>query len=293
MIRPRNFHSNPQTAGDNRFQNTNSALNASEINKAVIDEFDRMVEMLKDAGINVSVFDQHDAYDTPDALFPNNWFSTDTKSRLFLYPMKAPNRRLERRKDVIGFLRNKYPQLHDLSFTENEGRFLEGTGSLVLDNKNKIAYACASERTDPKLVESWCREAGYVAEIFTATDVSGIPVYHTNVVMSIGNGFAMASFDAIPSDTERERVRNRIMDDTNRELIELTRGQMADFVGNGLQLITNDRHPLFVLSERAWKCLHRTQQETILSHSSVITPQLTFIEQLGGGSARCMMAELF
>lgn len=292
MVRPRDFHCNPQTILDNHFQSIGFDFTRDEIEMKIQAEFDEFVGLLRAAGINVTIFEQSDDQDTPDAIFPNNWFSTHFDRKLVLYPMKALNRRLERRKEIIDWLSTRYTETIDLSAYENQGRFLEGTGSLVIDHDHRSAFAAISDRTHPKMVLEWGRRMGYEIQLFSASDKNSNPIYHTNVVMTLGRGFALVGLDAINSAAERKAV-YAALSDTGREIIELTTEQIHFFSGNGLQLVDKNGDPLFVLSKNGWNALTEPQKIVIRSLTEVVTPSLNMTEQLGGGSARCMIAELF
>lgn len=292
MIRPRDFHCNPQTIMDNHFQSIEFDFSRDEIEANIQEEFEGLVSMLRSKGINVSIFEQTDKADTPDAIFPNNWFSTHADGKVVLYPMKAPNRRLERRQDIVEWLKSRYTETIDLSRFESEGKFLEGTGSLVIDHDNRIAYAAISDRTHPKMVMEWGKRMNYEVLLFSARDKNQNPIYHTNVVLALGNGFALVAADAINSTSERNALL-RSLSESKRDIIQLTMDQVLCFSGNGLQLTGKNNTPVFILSKSGWDALTEPQRIIIRSSTDVITPDLRLTEQLGGGSARCMIAELF
>ena len=292
MVRPRDFHVNPQTILDNHFQSIDHVQSREEIESRIQVEFNQLAQALIQAGIKVNIFEQSDGMDTPDAIFPNNWFSTHTNGTLVLYPMKAINRRLERRHEIIQWLQKEYSTLIELTQFEKHDKFLEGTGSLVLDRSREIAYAAISDRTHPRLVLDWCHHMNYEPVLFSARDKNRNPIYHTNVVLSLGNNFILAGLDTISDITERSLLEKSL----NQEsviIIELSLEQIHQFAGNGLQLINHAGEPVFVLSSGAWKSLTSIQQELIESKTRVIHVDLSLTEQLGGGSARCMLAELF
>jgi hypothetical protein len=289
LVRPRSFRSNPETATDNHFQKTGQGAEyAVQANL----ELDGMLTALGNQGITTTVFEITDDLDTPDAIFPNNWFSTHRTGELVLYPMKAANRRTERRNEIIRLLKKEYRKTFDMSGFEDSGKYLEGTGSLVLDRQNRIAFAAVSERTDPALVGIWCKTLDYEPVVFTALEGNGRPVYHTNVVLNIGNGFAAAALDNIPDEKERHHVQQRLKEG-GRQLVPLTGEQLEAFAGNGLQLSAHDGQPVYLLSSTGWESLDSHQKALIAECTAVITPDLHIIEQTGGGSARCMVAELF
>lgn len=289
MVRPAVFYGNPETAADNHFQNKDQAIDPL---KTALQEFNRMVDLLASEEIEITVFDSDDGLDTPDALFPNNWFSTHRNGTVVMYPMKANNRRRERRESITRWLESKSNARIDLSHSETAGMYLEGTGSLVLDRTHRIAFAAVSERTDPVLVKQWCDRMDYRPCLFSAIDQSGRPVYHTNVVLTIGNGFTVAALSCIPDDEERKLVSEHLKN-SSRSMVELSVEQVLAFAGNGLQLINRKKEPVYLLSTTGWNSLDHSQRETIAARTKVVTPGLSTIERVGGGSARCMVAELF
>ena len=234
---------------------------------------------------------------TPDGPFCNNWFSTHparagAPGTLVLYPMLAPNRRGERRNDLVELLRPAYPRVLDLSGNEARGRYLESTGSLVLDHPARVAYCAISPRSDRSLAEEWAATLEYELLAFTATDPAGVPFYHTNVVMFIGHGLAGVCLDAIRDSGERAAVSDRLRRD-GRELLPLSQRQAAEFCGNCLALAASTGEPLFVLSSRAWRAFAPAERAVLERHGKVLHTELSAFEQLGGGSARCLIGELF
>jgi hypothetical protein len=292
MIRPRNFHLNPQTILDNHFQTRVKSYSREEIETIIDKEFTDIHQQLLAAGIDVNVFEQSDNLDTPDAIFPNNWFSTHPEHIACLYPMKAPNRRLERRKEIVDWIRARYYKVNDLTPFELQGKFLEGTGSLVLQHKERVAFAAISDRTHPKLVVDWCKAMKYRPVMFSAEDKNGNPIYHTNVIMCFGKGFTICCMAAIRSATERKIVAEELQHSENI-ILDISLDQLHHFSGNGIQLKSKTGEPVFLLSKNGWEHLSVFQREIIKANSKVITPDLLLTEQLGGGSARCMVAELF
>lgn len=292
MVRPRNFKSNPQTVLDNHFQKPAAGIDPTLAQELAETEFDRFVALLQDVGIAVTVIHQEDELDTPDAIFPNNWFSTHHDGTLTLYPMKAENRRAERRTSIIDKLQQAYTNLFDLREYEQHDSFLEGTGSMIIDHVHKNVFAAISERTHSELVTRWCDSMGYRPIVFSAIDREGQIIYHTNVMLHTGNGFAVIATSSIVDGTERAAVINALRS-SDYELIDLSPDQVNEFAGNGLQLKNKNGEYIYVLSKRGWESLSDNQRERIKSRTHVITPDLSTIERLGGGSARCMMAELF
>ncbi|WP_306116399.1 MULTISPECIES: citrulline utilization hydrolase CtlX [unclassified Roseovarius] len=289
MIRPNRFHPNPETAGDNRFQSIPD-LSAEEVAARAQAEFDGAVAKLREAGVTVHVFqDEND--DTPDSIFPNNWFSTHSGGHVAIYPMFAENRRRERRMDVIEMLKTEYrvAEVTDYSGLEPDGLSLEGTGAMVLDHIGRLAFVARSHRADPILLERFCTRFGYEPIVFDAVDESGTPVYHTNVVMAIGTEVAMVGLDMVPGDERRATIVERL-EETRRVVIPLSHRQIAEFAGNAIELETPGGLVL-ALSARALAALD-ADQIAILEKSVRLVPlDLPTIES-AGGSARCMIAGL-
>lgn len=297
MVRPNYFGFNPETGVDNIFQNRPDSPEA-EVRERAMREFNKMVERLETYGMTVVQLDSPLGLDgeiTPDAIFPNNWFSTHPE-RLVLYPMKAKNRRMERqpeklREALLG-INVVYPQTWDFTRDEEEGHILEGTGSLVLDRTNRIAYALGSQRTNQEELNKWSSRMGYKPFFFHAVDMGGRPVYHTNVVMSVGEKMAVVCLETMQEVDERERLMG-FLEETGKEVVIITMGQMYDYCGNILQTINGQGESLVVMSERARGAFSHTQLGAIERHGLVIPVAIDTIETVGGGSARCMMAEVF
>lgn len=299
MIRPAVFRRNEQTAGDNKFQPPTD-LPSDAATKDAVSEFDQFYETLVTKGVEVIVIPADHTADTPDALFPNNWLSFHADGYAALYPMKAENRRKERREEIINIVCNEFgleiTEIVDFTEFESHDKFLEGTGSLVLDRVNNKAYASLSERTDRQAVERFCEALGYEGILFNASHQSGndslAPIYHTNVVMSIGTSFALLCADAIKDAEERNLVRENLTEN-GRELIEIDERQMADFAANVLEVLNNEGNRYLVMSARARNALTIDQKKRIEKHVELLSAPLTTIENLGGGSARCMLCEVF
>jgi hypothetical protein len=292
MIRPVKFGFNIQTAETNTFQNSDFREDTTSQKKA-LKEFDKMVNILQESGVEVTVIDDTPDPHTPDSIFPNNWVSFHDDGSVFLYPMQAPNRRLERRTDILQNLQAQHFQISktvDLSYYEATEKFLEGTGSMVLDRENKIAYACISPRTNVTVLNDFAEQAGYQAITFQAI-ASGKAIYHTNVVMSLGEKYCTICLDAIPDDNERLIIVN-ILSKTDKEIIEISEEQMNSFAGNMLQIRNKHNELLLVMSAQAYKSLTKKQIETLKKHGTLVHPSLETIETNGGGSARCMIAEI-
>ncbi|TAH42224.1 MAG: amidinotransferase [Bacteroidetes bacterium] len=290
LIEPIKFHSNPQTAADNNFQiKSNENKNVQEL--AMI-EFNGLERLLKEHGIGVEIIKITDEHQTPDALFPNNWFSTHANGTMVLYPMKAQNRRLERRPSIIEKLHTKYPNLIDLSRNEDRGLYLEGTGSIIIDTKNNRAYAALSERTSSNLLYEWSKKTNYETITFTAYDQNEKVIYHTNVLMTIGEGFCIICTLAI-KDTDEKRLVRKSLTETGHEIIDISFDQLNKFCGNCLQLVNESGEKLLLMSSQAFEAFNEKQLMTIQKYSKIIHTPLYTIESHGGGGARCMVAELF
>ena len=291
MIRPVAFGLNIQTAGSNAFQNKNSSQEA--VQEKALKEFDAFVEKLRALKINVTVIEDTAQPHTPDSIFPNNWISFHENGDIFLYPMQAENRRLERRDDLIEQLKNNFKvgKIHDLSEAEKQGFYLEGTGSMVLDRENKIAYACLSIRTQENVLDDFCEKSGYKAVKFHAFDQNNFAIYHTNVMMCVGDKFVVICFESVTDLAEREILKQSFID-TEKEIIEISLDQMNQFGGNMLQVKNNNDKSFLIMSERAYLSLNEEQKAQISKYAEPLYSTLTTIEDNGGGSARCMMAEI-
>ena len=290
MIRPVDFKFNEQTAGNNKFQ---VASEQNGVQTQALKEFDDFVTILRKNDVNVTVIDDTVLPETPDSIFPNNWVSFHEDGSVFLYPMFSENRRLERRRDILESLSADFKIRHisDLSFYEFQEAYLEGTGSMVLDRINKIAYACLSIRTDVSALNNFCQLAEYKSVIFNAVDGSGFPIYHTNVMMCIGDEFAVICLDTIPNVHERNFV-EQVISSTGKELINISLDQMNHFAGNMLQISNKNNEHLLVMSEQAYQSLNQDQIEKLEKYSRIIYAPIYTIETNGGGSARCMLAEV-
>lgn len=291
MIRPVNFVFNEQTAGSNAFQNRNAEQ--QRVQDSALQEFDRFVNVLRENGVEVIVIDDTTEPHTPDSIFPNNWVSFHNDGTVFLYPMMAENRRLERREDIITQLEDEFRIKHviDLSHFEHEHKFLEGTGSMVLDRENKIAYACLSPRTDKEVLEAFCKDSGYKPVLFHAVDQNGMDIYHTNVLMCVGSSYAVICLDSIKDEAEKQNVINSLQS-TQKQIIDISFEQMNHFAGNMLEVQNNLGESLLVMSKSAWHSLNYEQKAILSSFSKPLYSDISTIENNGGGSARCMMAEV-
>lgn len=292
MIRPVRFISNPDTAASNAFQRAGTDALASQ--KAAYAEFDAYVTALRAAGVGVVVVDDTPEPHTPDSLFPNNWVSFDQEGRVFLYPMEAPNRRLERRMAVLAEIEKHFVigELVDLGRFAGQAQYLEGTGSMVLDHQQEVAYVCHSSRSHPAVLEAWSDRSGYRAHWFHALDRRGRPIYHTNVMMCVGSALAVVCLDALPDPQERLALEWALRD-SGKQIIAITIGQMERFAGNMLELRSRGGGAVFVVSRCGWAALTAPQREQIGHIAQVVVAPIDTIERLGGGSARCMVAEIF
>jgi len=294
MIRPVRFGFNEETAESNAFQDAEIAAKTKDVaQEDALEEFDNMVAQLKSVGVDVMVYEDTEEPHTPDSIFPNNWVSFHQSGKIVLYPMQAINRRLERRMDIIEDLKTNFQveQIIDLTHFEKEGKYLEGTGSMVLDRRYKIAYACLSPRTHSEVLDAFVEATGYKVVKFNATDAAGKDVYHTNVVMCVGDSFAVVCLQSINDLDERLMVRDEL-EKTGKQVIEITLEQMNSFAGNML-LVTNKRgEKLLVMSTQAFESLTHKQRDEIDDYAALVHFDLSVIEGNGGGSARCMMAEV-
>ena len=290
MIRPAHFGYNPETAESNVFQQPPVGENSREVALA---EFDAMVEVLRSEGVDVWVENDSAAPEKPDAIFPNNWLGIHPGKQLLLYPMFAKNRRLERDPALIERLLHKLPAhvLHDVSAPEAEGRFLEGTGSLIFDHVQQIVFASRSNRTEEQLVLDVAKLLGYTAYVFDALDEQGTPYYHTNVVLSIGTRFAVLCAECIP-ETQRQSVIDALQKN-GRAVLFITREQVRAFGGNMLEVRNSAEEYLIVLSTTAMETLQASEIAFLQQFGLLLPIEISHIERTGGGSVRCMLAEVF
>lgn len=290
MVRPHHFRPNPWTAGDNGFQATDPSRSSAEVAADAYAEVGAVAEALRTEGVYVTLFD--DEGDTlPDSVFPNNWFSTHSDGRVVLYPMFSPNRRGERRADVLDVLRADYcvSRVVDYSTWESQQMYLEGTGAMVLDHVTRIAYIARSHRADDRAVSRVCADLGYEPVVFATTDRRGVPIYHTNVMMCVASTFALVGLDTILDPAERALVTRRL-EGSGRTVVPLTQEQIDNFAGNALEL-HGAGGPVLVMSQRARDSLTAEQVAVIESHARIRSVPIPTIE-LAGGSVRCMIAEV-
>lgn len=297
MIRPCNFRVNQETLENNFFQTKSIQLeNDFILNQAII-EFDSLVKKMKASGINVLVYQDDFKHDTPDSIFPNNWVTFHKDKKIAIYPMFAENRRLERSENVIVFLEKnnvKINEIIDYSEAEKNNFFLEGTGSMVLDRINKKTYCSISERTSENLIDEFCSDFNYMPIIFNSfhtVDSKRQKIYHTNVMMCVGKKYAVICLDSIDNKNERNKVIQSLEDD-NKEIIIISEDQLNSFAGNMIELIVN-KNSFLIMSQIAYNSLNKNQIERLSKYSKIISSSVDTIEKCGGGSVRCMIAEIF
>jgi len=298
MVRPTSFRMNEQTAINNHYQKEITNVSQDELQLRAQQEFDTFVEKLRNIGVNVVVFNATDGLDTPDSHFPNNWISFHKNGVVGLYPMFAENRRLERREEVLFLLEKegfRIDHIVDYRNAEDEGLFLEGTGSVLLDRINRKAFCALSPRADEELFIEFCEDFEFTPVLFTANQTfegKRTPIYHTNVMMALGETFAVICLASIDDKKERKNVIKHLKED-GKEIIDITEKQVSNFAGNMLQVKGREEKLFIVMSQAAYDCLTPSQIKTIEKHSSIMSSSLNIIETCGGGSARCMMAEVF
>jgi len=291
MIRPVGFTYNAETAVNNAFQVAGQSADAQQ---KALEEFDRFVTVLREHGVDVTVVNDTPQPHTPDSIFPNNWISFHDNGTIVLYPMYAVNRRQERKPHVIDAIKEKFSINHqiNLSTYESEEKFMEGTGSMVLDRDKRIAYACLSPRTDKHVFEEFCRQMNFTPVLFHANDATGKAIYHTNVMMCIGDAYVVICLDSITDATERQQVTDAITQ-SGKTIVDISLDQMNHFAGNMLQVQNDKGEKLLVMSSQAYHSLTPQQVQQLESYNPIVHSDLQTIETNGGGSARCMMAEVF
>jgi len=292
MIRPTRFSFNQDTAANNRFQRP--AAFAEDVQIKALQEFDGYVAALRAQGVDVMVHNDAEAPHTPDSIFPNNWWSSHPDGTLVLYPMQGHNRRLERDKGVLDRLREQYrvERLLDLSALEQHEVFLEGTGSMVLDRQQRICYAGYSTRTHARALDQVAEHLGYELCTFNAVDRQGVAIYHTNVMMSVGSRLAVACLESVSDLAERSALRSRL-EGSAKQVMALSWEQLESFAGNMLEVHNAAGDPLLVMSRTAWNSLDTGQRRLIERHATPLPVNIDTIERIGGGSARCMLAEVY
>ncbi len=294
MIRPKNFGYNPETAENNSFQSAEGADQIDYIKQSALDEFDKMVKTLKDHDIDVIVYEDTEDPIKYDSIFPNNWFTTHNSGHIITYPMNAVSRRQERREDIVEELTStyEYKKRYGFEYLEEEEFFLEGTGSMILDRDNRIVYACLSPRTHIKALEKFCILANYRKHIFHAYDQSDQLIYHTNVMMAIGVDFCIICLDSITDPEERNDLVDQL-ESHGKAIIEISHEQMNQFAGNMLQVRSKLGKPYLLMSQAAFDSLHIDQIDMIHGYTKTLAIPIPTIEKYGGGSVRCMLAEIY
>ena len=296
MVRPANFSSNTETLETNKFQ---SGLNINDSQESIqslaIDEFDNMVNLLRDHQITIFDLDDIKELNNTDALFPNNWVTFHQDNTAVIYPMMAKSRRKEKRNDILKYLEEfesfRIEKVIDLSYLEKDGFFLEGTGSMVLDRINKIVFACESSRTSINALEVFCKKLNYSSVVFEAVN-DDLPIYHTNVMMSLGQETAFICSESIKDQKDIKHI-HKLFGISKRKIIELSIAQMIQFAGNVLEVENTKGQSHLIMSEKAYQSLEAPQIQSINKSSKIIPVPLNTIEKYGGGSARCMIAEIF
>jgi len=291
MVRPARFDFNEETAQNNYFQ---QASDSESVSEKAVEEFDTFVRLLRSSDVDLTVVQDSPKPWTPDSIFPNNWFSSHITGELVLYPMFAENRRKERKQKVLELLRRKmnHRKVVDLTHWEGENEFLEGTGSMILDRDRRVAYCCRSPRTSEKVLAEFCSRMNYDAMLFDAVDAQGNAIYHTNVMMEVGTQVAVICLEAIRDEGERQMVVSRLTA-AGKIIVEITLDQVTHFAGNMLEIKSRSGQPLMVMSASARRALTPEQEGVINTFSRILSAELWTIETHGGGSARCMLAEIF
>lgn len=293
LIKPCCFQYNFETEFSNYFQHQ-LPENKLDITLKAINEFNNFALELENNGIDITIIDDTTLPEKPDAVFPNNWISTHENGKVILYPMLAENRRIERRQEIIDHIKQRFVinQITDLTYFEKESKFLEGTGSVILDRIYQKAFACLSPRTDKEVFFKFCEEIGFLPVWFFSLDENKNEIYHTNVVMCLGTHFAVVCLASINDEQNKKNLINKIKK-SNREIIDIDFNQVKNFAGNMLELKNKDGEPLIVLSQTAYNCLHLNQIDAIKKYGKLLSLKVDTIEKIGGGSVRCMIAEIF
>ncbi len=296
MIRPANFGFNDQTAANNAFQSTDTIKDTEALKQVAKGEFDQMVALLRSKGIDVMVINDTENPVKPDAVFPNNWISFHENGALITYPMYAPNRRIERREDIIESIGQKFKIRNRYSFEfyedEDEAFFLEGTGSMIFDRKYNVVYACISQRTDAVLIDKFNVLMDTESVVFHALDKHDKEIYHTNVMMALGEDFVVICMDSITKEDSKIQLR-KMFEKTKKEIITISMTQMEKFAGNMLEVKNDDGERYLCMSQKAYDSLTKDQKQKLESKTNLLPIAIPNIEKYGGGSVRCMMAEIF
>ncbi len=294
MVRPASFGFNEQTAKSNTFQTEVDSQENAMASEEAIAEFDNYVKVLQDAGVTVNIIQDSNEPKKPDAIFPNNWISFHENGQLVLYPMCTPNRRWERRRSILDMIGLGYTISNeiDLSHYEADEKFLEGTGSMILDRQNKICYACVSIRTDAVLLEEFCEKLDFEPVLFESVNENNFPVYHTNVIMGLAQDYVVICMESIPKESDKEMLLAKFAE-TGKEVVDISFEQVTKFCGNVIELESEDGESLLVMSEQAFNGFTDAQKKQIRQYSKMTYAPIYTIEKIGGGGARCMVAEVF
>lgn len=294
MIRPGNFGFNEETAASNAFQSEDASLTKEEIRTRALAEFDVLVSKLQSVGVDVIVVEDSALPVKPDAVFPNNWVTFHEDGTIVTFPMHSPVRRLERRSDILQHLQKDFSVKRKIQLEEYEtiNQYLEGTGSMIFDRQNRLAYACLSPRTSEDLLARFCKLMDFEPVAFHAFDDDGQEIYHTNVMMALGESFVVICLDTVRDPNEQALLIQKF-EQTRKEIIEITMDQMLSFAGNMLQVRNNKNETYLVMSDQAYRSLNESQVNAILRHTNILYSPIPTIETFGGGSTRCMMAEVF
>ena len=294
MIRPKHFGYNPETALNNAFQNSEGSENVTEIKETALKEFDNMVATLRSHDIEVVVIDDTETPVKPDCVFPNNWFTTHEDGKIVTFPMNAVSRRAERREDIVDRLQLEYnyKKRYGFEYLEEEEQYLEGTGSMILDRDNRVIYACLSPRTDIRVLEKYAVLLNYDKIVFHSYDANDQLIYHTNVMMALGKDFVVICLDTIKDQNEHDEL-IRSFSQTDKTIIDISIDQMNQFSGNMLQVKSKLGEPYLIMSQAAYNSLTVTQIDQLSSFTKILNIPIPTIEKYGGGSVRCMMAEIF
>jgi len=294
MVRPACFGYNEETALDNAFQTQISGMTSQEISEKAVQEFELLANKLQENNINVELIEDTKKTESPDAVFPNNWISFHEPHFVITYPMLSKKRRTERRDSIIEVIKQKYEVKDRYNYEkfEAEEKYLEGTGSMIFDRVNKIIYACRSVRTDEDLFRQFCKELGFLSVLFDAKDKDEKSIYHTNVMLCIGNDFVVICLDAVRDKADRMMLK-KSFEISGKEVIEISLDQMCQYAGNMIQLTNNEGDFFLIMSSSAYNSLDDSQLTRLKAKTNIIHSDLSTIETLGGGSARCMIAEIF
>ncbi len=294
MVRPANFGFNPETAVNNAFQSDDKSLTINEIQTRALEEFDKMVNILRGRAINVFVAEDSAMPIKTDAIFPNNWLTTHADGTMLLYPMFAQSRRSERSEVIQNSLQVQFEVKKRIHFEHYEGigKYLEGTGSMILDRQNELCYACISPRTDRALLDEWCDTMHFKRIAFAAVDGNGKDIYHTNVMMALGETFVVICLETVPNEVEKINLIKHF-EQTKKDIIDISLDQMLHFAGNMLQVRNDFSETFLIMSQQALESLNPIQIAHIQRHTQILAADIKTIETYGGGSARCMMAEIF